>query len=95
MTLEGKMTLTFLPPNYDKDFWENHPNLVQINELLGIQSTEGNKDWEEDLEALSEDEEEEALEGEDEEEDNDNEDLPPASSLTRNKFDLLMDDDQN
>ena len=88
------MTLTFLPPNFDKDFWENHPNLVQINELLGIQSAEGSsKDWEDDLEGLSEEDDEgveAADEGDDEEEDD-----QPVSSLTRNKFDLLMDDDQN
>lgn len=36
MTLEGKITLSFLPPNYDQNVWENHPHLVQIRELLGL-----------------------------------------------------------
>ena len=87
MTLEGKITLSFFPPNFDQNFWDNHPNLVQIKELLGLADAHGNgenDDAIEDLAELSEDEEvlDDAAEVEE---------LQPATS--KNKFDLLLEMD--
>ena len=94
MTLEGKITLAFIPPDYDKDVWENHPNLVQINELLGLSEAGGHENNVDDLDELSEDENEaveEAGGGGGEEDDDDK--TPKFSSLSKNKFTVLMDED--
>ena len=85
MTLEGKITLSFFPPNFDQNFWDNHPNLVQIKELLGLADAHGDDDDAiEDLAELSEDEEvlDDAAEVEESQ---------PATS--KNKFDLLLEMD--
>ena len=97
MTLEGKITLAFIPPDYDKDVWENHPNLVQINELLGLSEAGGHENNVDDLDELSEDENEAVEEaggrGEEDGEEDGNDKTPKFSSLSKNKFTVLMDEE--
>ena len=96
MTLEGKITLAFLPPDYDKDYWENHPNLTQINELLGLEEAAakyvGERD-NSDLDELSEDEEGVEEVEEEEESEEDVEDVAANAKASTNKFNLLMEQD--
>jgi hypothetical protein len=93
MTLEGKITLAFSPPDYDKDYWENHPNLVQINELLGLEEAAAkyvaDRDDVSDVDELSEDEEGAEEVEEDESEDDDD----ANTKASTNKFNVLMEQD--
>lgn len=92
MTLEGKITLSYSPPNFDAAFWDSHPNLVQIKELLGLNDEVGSDDdvGGEDWSDGDDDDGEAEDKGEDESEDEAAAALPAVS---RNKFDLLDDED--
>jgi len=88
MTLEGKITLSFFPPNFNQEFWDNHPNLVQINELLGM-TEDNHEDADEEFQDSSE--EEQAVSDADDEKEVDGQLTFPT--VSRNKFDLLVDED--
>jgi len=98
MTLEGKITLTYSPPNFDHAFWDSHPNLVQIKELLGLNDDDagsrddddvGGDDWSD-----GESEDGEAGNKDDDDDDDSQDDAVAAvPTVSRNKFDLLDDED--
>ena len=94
MTLEGKITLTYSPPDFDQAFWDSHPNLVQIKELLGLTDDAASGDDDDgDVEDWSEGESDgEARD--DGQKDDESQDEGAAVPISRNKFDLLVDEDE-
>lgn len=89
MTLEGKITLAFMPPGYDKDFWENHPDLVRINELLGL--SDGAHEDGNDGDNFEDSDEDEGGEVEAEEESGEEDSFEQVVAVP-NKFNLLMEE---
>ena len=74
MALEGRITLSFVPPNFNKDDWTNHEDISIIDETIALQKQESN---EPDL-----------IENESEEDsdDDDSEDEAYDSSISKNRF---------
>ena len=63
MSLEGKITLAYLPPGYvsqkTRDEYENHPDLVRISQLLALYKHQEEDEPENNLDFDSPDEKDE------------------------------------
>ena len=90
MSLEGKITLAYLPPGYvsqkRRDEYESHPDLVRISQLLALDQHQEEDEPENNLDFDSPDEDEV-----DEESSSDEGGAPPPPVVT-NKFALLDDE---
>ena len=90
MSLEGKITLAYLPPGYvsqkTRDEYENHPDLVRISQLLALDQHQEEDEPENNLDFDSPDEDEVDEESSSEE----GQALPPP--VVTNKFALLDDE---
>ena len=43
MALEGRITLSYVPPNFNKDDWTNHEDTSVIDETIALQKQESNE----------------------------------------------------
>jgi len=90
MSLEGKITLAYLPPGYvsqkTRDEYESHPDLVRISQLLALDQHQEEDEHENNLDFDSPDEDEV-----DEESSSEEGQAPPPPVVT-NKFALLDDE---
>ena len=43
MALEGRITLSFVPPNFKQDDWTNHEDISVIDETIALQKQESNE----------------------------------------------------
>ena len=82
MTLEGKITLTLYPPDYEssESLWSSHPELSTISELLGTNLETEDAEDPEDL--LHDDDS-------DEDEDNVSDSEDSSTPAISNKFGAL------
>ena len=82
MALEGRITLSFVPPNFNKDDWTNHEDISVIDETIALQKQESNEpDVIED-------------ESEDSDDDSDDHETDKSISMARNKFSALNTDNE-
>ncbi|KAF4531516.1 hypothetical protein B566_EDAN004112 [Ephemera danica] len=97
MALDGKVCLCLYPPQYvaKKDKWEHHGELKEVLKVQAKAIEEGVEDIEDD-QMLSSDDEEASSESNASSEasaESDGNDRVGPSTVTRNKFALLVDDD--
>lgn len=95
MALEGKITLAYLPPGYasegKRDFYENHPDLVRISDLLALDQQDDS--W--DHQAASHFDDFDSPDEQDKDDDTDEESSESETEqvpITRNKFAMLEDE---
>ena len=79
MALEGRITLSFVPPNFNKDDWTNHEDISVIDETVALQKQQSNEP------DLIENESEE----DSDDDDSEDEETEKSISMAKNKFSAL------
>lgn len=98
MSLEGKICLTFKPPDYyaNQEYWKKHPDVTEIAWIQAKEKTEAIKEVQEEV-IISSDEEEKGKTDQqrekdsdsDDEEDDDEDEEDETYQAPSNKFELL------
>ena len=84
MALEGRITLSFVPPNFNQDDWTNHEDMSVIDETIALSKKESN---EPDLIENESEEDSDSDDSEDKETDK-------SISMAKNKFIALSSENE-